>query len=152
MGNSSVQLYKNGASGESITDACQLWLQFRRQVVYEPQRYGLPWAFLQISTRKEQEKSLQLHAEKKALGVLLLHGEAELDVSINFNACMDCHEFFKVSSQLFGRMIQLRQPKMIHAFNDGCCSCADRWRWEAMFTPAKTVGSVEEQKLDVTGE
>merc|ERR1712187_392810 len=93
-------------------------------------------AFVQISTCKEQEKSLQLHAEKKALGVLLSHGEAKLDVSINFNACIDCHEFFKVSSQLLGRMIQLRQPKMTHTFVAGNCSCNDWWSWEARLTLA----------------
>merc|ERR1712232_796014 len=74
-------------------------------------------------------------------GVLLSHGEASLGVLINFNACMDCHEFFKMSSKLLGRKIQLRQPKMIHTFNDGSCSCKDGWRWEARFTPEHSVAS-----------
>ena len=71
---------------------------------------------------------MKLHAEKKALAILLSHGEDELSVSINFNACMDCHEFFKSSSQLLGHRIQLHQPKMDHTFTGGRCSCNDWWR------------------------
>ena len=54
---------------------------------------------------------------------------------IEFNACIDCHEFFKVSSHLQGRKIMLRQPRMTHTFTDGNCSCNDRWSWEARLTP-----------------
>ena len=88
------------------------------------------------STCEQQEGSLQLHAEKKALAMLLSHGEDELSVSINFNACVDCHEFFKISSQMLGRRIQLHQPQMTHTFIDGNCSCNDRWSWEARIAPA----------------
>merc|ERR1711977_714488 len=94
------------------------------------------WGFVQRSTREQQERSLQLHAEKKALAGILSQGEAELSVSINFNACMDCHEFFKISSQMLGRWIQLCQPQMTHTFIAGNCSCDDRWSWEARLTPA----------------
>ena len=91
---------------------------------------------------------MQLHAEKKALAVLLSHGEAQLSVSINFNACIDCHEFFKTSSQMLGRCILLQQPKITHTFTDGHCSCNDRWSWEARLTPAKEAGAqtVEEEQ------
>merc|ERR1739845_106985 len=75
-------------------------------------------------------------AEKKALAMLFSYGEDELSISINFNACMDCHEFFKISSQMLGRRIQLRQPQMTHTFIAGNCSCNDRWSWEARLTPA----------------
>merc|ERR1712193_524104 len=98
---------------------------------------AVPWGFVQNSTPKQQEESLQLHAEKKALAMLLSHGEDELRVSINFNACMDCHEFFKISSKILSNRIQLRQPQMTHTFIDGNCSCNDRWSWEARLTPAK---------------
>ena len=93
---------------------------------------------------------MQLHAEKKALAVLLAHGEAKLSISINFNACIDCHEFFKASSQMLGHRILLHQPKITHTFTDGHCSCNDRWRWEARLTPAKQAAGTmdEEQELD----
>ena len=78
-----------------------------------------------------------LHAEKKALAVLL-HAEKDaspsplLEIAINFNACIDCHDYFKAASRLLpGRTLRLVQPKMTHSFVDGACSCADMWRWEA---------------------
>merc|ERR1719321_2127364 len=97
---------------------------------------------MQSSTLEQQEEALQMHAEKKALAALLSRGEAELSVAINFNACMDCHEFFKVSSQLLSRRIQLRQPEMAHTFTDGRCSCNDYWRFEAKVQLAKMANGV----------
>ena len=83
---------------------------------------------------EQQEESLKLHAEKKALAMLLSHGEEDLSVSINFNACIDCHEFFKVSSQMLGRRIQLHQPQMTHTFIAGKYTCHTQWSWEAKLT------------------
>merc|ERR1712193_529826 len=85
---------------------------------------------------------------------LLSHGEAKPGVSINFNACMDCHEFFKVSSQLLSRKILLCQPKMTHMFIDGHCSCNDWWSLQSRLTSArqKTAVAVQkEQELGVEG-
>ena len=116
----SLRQYQNGNVGEGVVDARQLWSKLRQRKPYKPQ----------------QEESLKLHAEKKALAMLLSNGEDELSISINFNACMDCHEFFKISSQMLGRGIQLRQPQMTHTFIAGNCSCNNRWSWEARLTPA----------------
>ena len=110
---------------------------------YKPQLQAVPWAYAQGSTREQQEGSLQLHAEKKALAVLLSSGQAKLNVSINFNACKDCHEFFKSSSQLLGREIQLCQPRLIHIFTDGRCSCNDWWSWESRFALATRAATLE---------
>merc|ERR1711869_31024 len=103
---------------------------------YKPQLQAVPWGLVQNSTRKQQEQSLQLHAEQKALAILLSHGEDELSISINFNACTDCHEFFKIASQMLGHRIQLCQPQITHTFTDGNCSCNDWWSWEARLKPA----------------
>jgi len=121
--------------GGGDAEGGELWLALRQQTGYIPQLQALPWEFSQDGTRKQQEESLKLHAEKKVLAVLIAYGEAKLNVAIEFNACMDCHSFFKESSMLLGRRIQLRQPKIAHAFTDGCCSCNDRWRWEVRLTP-----------------
>eukprot|EP00747_Dinoflagellata_sp_TGD_P122577 gnl/TRDRNA2_/TRDRNA2_173653_c10_seq7.p1 gnl/TRDRNA2_/TRDRNA2_173653_c10~~gnl/TRDRNA2_/TRDRNA2_173653_c10_seq7.p1 ORF type:complete len:253 (-),score=37.71 gnl/TRDRNA2_/TRDRNA2_173653_c10_seq7:94-852(-) len=127
----SKRRYENGASGEGVTEARNLWLKVRQRTAYTAQTQALPWDFVRNSTLEQQQESLQLHAEKKALAFLLTNGESELDVSIEFNACADCHEFFKSTSLLFGRTIRLRQPRMVHTFLDGCCSCKDQWRWES---------------------
>ena len=120
----SLRQYQNGNVGEGVVDAQQLWLELRdlrQQKPYKPQLQALPWDFLQKSTREQQEESLKLHAEKKALAMLLSNNvEDELSISINFNACMDCHEFFKISSQMLGRRIQLRQHQMAAVINPAC--------------------------------
>jgi len=130
--------YENGIFGDAVAEAGHLWLALRQQTAYMPQLQALPWAFAENSTRKQQEDSLKLHAEKKALAVLLMCGEVELNLAIEFSACMDCHEFFKKLSLLVHRRIQLHQvePKMVHIFTNGHCSCSDRWRWEARLTPS----------------
>eukprot|EP00747_Dinoflagellata_sp_TGD_P128750 gnl/TRDRNA2_/TRDRNA2_174592_c9_seq16.p1 gnl/TRDRNA2_/TRDRNA2_174592_c9~~gnl/TRDRNA2_/TRDRNA2_174592_c9_seq16.p1 ORF type:complete len:272 (+),score=53.05 gnl/TRDRNA2_/TRDRNA2_174592_c9_seq16:200-1015(+) len=127
----SERVYENGVSGEGVDDVEELWKQVRQLTRYTPQVQALPWAFVRKSTVVQQQNSLQLHAEKKALTVLLACAADELIVSIGFNACTDCHDALKNAALLLGRRIYLRQPKMVHAFADGSCSCNDRWRWEA---------------------
>ena len=130
-----LRQYQYGNVGEGVVDARRLWLELRQQKPYKPQLQAVPWGFVQNSTRERQEESLKLHAEKKALAMLLSNnGEDGLSISINFNACTDCYEFFKISSQMLGRRIQLRQPQMTHTFIAGNCSCNDRWSWEARLT------------------
>ena len=146
--------YQNGVEGMGVAEAWQFWLELEHGMAYKPQLQVLPWAFVQMSTREQQEGSLQQHAEKKALAVLLSHGEATPGVFINFNACMDCHEFFKISSQLLSRRILLYQPKMTHMFTDGHCSCNDRWSLESRLGSAVQTIAVAvkgEQKLDAAG-
>ena len=125
-------------------------------MAYKPELQAVPWGFMQRSnvTREQQEGSLQQHAEKKAFSVLLSHGEAKPCVSINFNACMDCHEFFKVSSQLLSHKILLCQPKMTHMFTDGHCSCNDWWSLPSRLTSATqkiAVAVKRKQEIDVEG-
>ena len=123
-------------------------------MAYKPQLQVLPWGFVQGSTREQHEGSLQQHAEKKAFAVLLSHDGSQPSVSINFKACMDCHEFFKLSSQLLSRKILLCQPKMTHMFIDGHCSCNDWWSLQSRLTSAKQKTAVavqREQELGVEG-
>ena len=156
----SLRQYQNGNVGEGIVDARQLWSELCQQEHYKPQLQALPWRFLQNRTREQQEESLKLHAEKKALAMLLSNdGEDELSISINFNACMDCHAFFKISSQMLGRRIQLRQPHMTHTFSAGNCSCNDQWSWEARLTPeirravtAKPKGDAPNPETNLTSD
>merc|ERR1712039_1044425 len=107
---------ENGGNGDGVGDARRLWSTLRRQTAYSTHFPALPWVSVQSRTRKEQAELLLWHAEKKALALLLACGEDELMVSINFNACIDCHEFFKSSSLLLDCRLQLRQPGMVHIF------------------------------------
>ena len=81
----SERQYENGRSGGDDAEAAKLCLALRQQIDYMPQLQALPWAFTQNSTRKQQEDSLKLHAEKKALSVLLARGEAQPDTALTVN-------------------------------------------------------------------
>ena len=130
--------FEYGGTGEGAGAARKLWSEVRRRTAYTPQLQSVPLGLVQRSTRARQERSLQVHAEKKALAVLLLEevhagaerdheseGEVgeELDVTISCDACADCHAFFKSASLMLGRTIILSQPRMVHTFADGRCSC-----------------------------
>jgi pentatricopeptide repeat protein len=100
---------------------------------------ALPLEFQAHSTQRGQEISLMNHAEKKALAQLLLDETrnpqdrssfATLSAEINFKMCADCHAYFKGASALLGRRITVKEPTMLHVFEDGECSCNNSWRWE----------------------
>jgi hypothetical protein len=109
----------------------ELSARLQSAAAYVPRYDSLPTAFLRASTRQQRDASLQSHAEKKALVDLLERERPNLELSINFHACIDCHDFLKGASRLLGRDITLHEPKLVHRIVDGECSCGDAWRWEA---------------------
>ena len=141
---------KYGHTGEGVAAARELWSRVRRRTDYTPQLQAVPLGLVQKSTPQKQERSLQVHAEKKALAVLLLCSSsggdgggrikeatdpaserdaplAPLEVSISCATCADCHAFFASASLLLGRPIRLSQPRMDHMFANGRCSCNGNW-------------------------
>ena len=113
--------------------------ELRTRAGYAPMLRALPFGFSRSATKRQQVESLRGHAEKKALLALLADEKAagnlsaqekEIELKINFKACVDCHEWLKASSAVHGRRIVLREPKMAHVFEGGACSCGDQWRWE----------------------
>merc|ERR1712207_52998 len=107
---------ESGVKGGGVGDARKLWTELCRQTAYAPHSLALPWIFVQSRTHKEQGACglVAVAPREKTLARLLACGEDDLRVSINFGTCIDCHEFFKSSSLLLDRRIQLRQPKMVH--------------------------------------
>merc|ERR1712224_674185 len=69
------QQYENGFHGAGVAEAQNIWLELCRRTAYAPHLDALPWAFVENSTHQQQEGVLQLHAEKKALAMLLASGE-----------------------------------------------------------------------------
>ena len=68
--------------------------------------------------------------EKQSQDAGLRHS-GELELSVNFKMCADCHAFFKAASTLIGRQVLVREPSLTDVFGEGECTCGDRWRWEA---------------------
>ena len=67
--------------------------------------------------------------EQQSKGAEPRHSE-QIELSVNFKMCADCHAFFKGASALIGRQVIVREPTLAHIFDGGDCACGDRWRWE----------------------
>ena len=121
--------------------ARELCVRLGRSRRYRPVFEALPYAFSRTVRRPMMVRSLQSHAEKLMLADLLAREEKqskdaglrhseEIEVSVNFKMCADCHAFFKGASTLIGREMIVREPSLTHTFEGGECTCGDRWRWE----------------------
>jgi len=76
-----------------------------------------------------QRAELACHAEKKALGALLVRApDGSLPrVRVSIRLCRDCHAAFCAASSAFGLCIEAHDGHQ-HVFKDGACSCGGRWR------------------------
>ena len=126
--------------------ARKLWVRVGRSCRYKPVFAALPYAFTRTARRNEMVRSLQGHAEKLMLADLLAreekqskdaglrHHSEEIELSVNFKMCADCHAFFKGASALIDRQVIVRERTLTHIFDGGHCACGDRWRWETRST------------------
>ena len=125
--------YENGRTPADSALATRLLVEaVTRSTSYSTQYHALPFDFIQKSSPKQQQSSLQHHAEKKALSALLEGGVASTDlrISVNIKMCADCHTFMKGASEMLGRKICVHEPGLVHSFENGMCTCDDMWRWE----------------------
>ncbi|EPS71704.1 hypothetical protein M569_03055 [Genlisea aurea] len=86
-------------------------------------------AMMDATEEERRERVLWGHSEKSALVLGLAETEAGETIRIfkNVRVCEDCHEWFKVVSEVEEREILLRDRKVFHCFRDGICSCGDYW-------------------------
>jgi len=78
---------------------------------------------------EQKEKVLLGHSEKLALafGLLCTSEGVPLRVIKNLRICVDCHNFAKLISKLYGREVSLRDKNRFHHIVEGVCSCGDYW-------------------------
>jgi len=78
---------------------------------------------------EEKQGALAHHSEKIAVafGLISTGPHTPLRVVKNLRICEDCHSSMKLISKLYKRKIIVRDRKRFHHFNDGSCSCKDRW-------------------------
>ena len=77
-----------------------------------------------------QRQTLACHAEKKALGALLLRvvdPAQPARVGVSIRMCRDCHALYAAASTRFKRELRCDDGHS-HVFVDGVCSCGGRWR------------------------
>ncbi|XP_057415013.1 pentatricopeptide repeat-containing protein At4g15720 [Lotus japonicus] len=76
-----------------------------------------------------KEEILSLHSEKLALAFGLINTPKGVTIRImkNLRMCMDCHEFFKLISDIVEREFIVRDVNRFHHFKNGLCTCGDFW-------------------------
>ncbi|WVZ79403.1 hypothetical protein U9M48_026983 [Paspalum notatum var. saurae] len=78
---------------------------------------------------EQKERILLGHSEKLALtfGLMTTPSGSTIRVMKNLRICVDCHNFAKFVSKVYGREISLRDKKRFHLFSEGTCTCGDYW-------------------------
>lgn len=78
---------------------------------------------------EQKGKILLNHSEKLALTFGLIATPAGLPIRVikNLRICVDCHNFAKIFSKVYGREVSLRDKTRFHRIVGGICSCRDYW-------------------------
>lgn len=76
-----------------------------------------------------KEEIVSLHSEKLALAFGLLNTPKGITIIImkNLRMCRDCHEAFKLISDIVEREFVVRDVNRFHHFKNGSCTCGDFW-------------------------
>ncbi|KAF5182170.1 Pentatricopeptide repeat-containing protein [Thalictrum thalictroides] len=83
-----------------------------------------------VDVEEEAEEAIVgLHSEKLALGFSLISMPRGTTIRImkNLRMCWNCHEAFKLISNIVQRDIVVRDLNRFHHFKDGLCTCKDFW-------------------------
>ncbi|PIA61550.1 hypothetical protein AQUCO_00300816v1 [Aquilegia coerulea] len=83
-----------------------------------------------VDVEEEAEEAIVgLHSEKLALGFSLISMPRGMTIRImkNLRMCLNCHEAFKLISDVVKRDIVVRDLNRFHHFKDGLCTCKDFW-------------------------
>jgi hypothetical protein len=69
------------------------------------------------------------HSEKLTITFGLMNTPPGMAIRImkNLRICVDCHNFAKFVSKVYGREISLRDKNRFHLLTDGACTCGDYW-------------------------
>ncbi|XP_066377764.1 putative pentatricopeptide repeat-containing protein At3g13770, mitochondrial [Miscanthus floridulus] len=78
---------------------------------------------------EQKERMLLGHSEKLAItfGLMSTPSGVTIQVMKNLRICVDCHNFAKFVSKVFGREISLRDKNRFHLITEGACTCGDYW-------------------------
>ncbi|WCJ33930.1 Pentatricopeptide repeat (PPR) superfamily protein [Euphorbia peplus] len=78
---------------------------------------------------EQKEKILLGHSEKFALtfGLIASPPKSPIRVIKNLRICVDCHNFAKFISEVYGRHVSIRDKSRFHHIVGGVCSCGDYW-------------------------
>lgn len=78
----------------------------------------------------EQKESILLrHSEKLAIAFGLMGTSTHelIRITKNLRICVDCHNFAKFVSKVYGRDLSVRDSNRFHLIVGGMCTCGDYW-------------------------
>ncbi|KAK6151276.1 hypothetical protein DH2020_013911 [Rehmannia glutinosa] len=78
---------------------------------------------------EQKEKLLLGHSEKLALafGMMNVSEAKPIRIMKNLRICVDCHNFAKFVSKVYGREVFIRDKSRFHHIVNGMCLCGDYW-------------------------
>ncbi|KAF3772719.1 Pentatricopeptide repeat-containing protein [Nymphaea thermarum] len=78
---------------------------------------------------EEGEDAVGIHSEKLAIAFSLINNDSSQPIRVvkNLRVCLDCHNYVKLISRVYGQEILLKDTSSLHHFKDGTCSCGDFW-------------------------
>ncbi|KAL6539843.1 putative pentatricopeptide repeat-containing protein, mitochondrial [Orobanche hederae] len=78
---------------------------------------------------EQKEKLLLGHSEKLALafGMISVCEGKPIRIMKNLRICVDCHNFAKFVSHVYGREVWIRDKSRFHHIVNGVCLCGDYW-------------------------
>ncbi|XP_050240089.1 pentatricopeptide repeat-containing protein At4g15720 [Quercus robur] len=79
--------------------------------------------------QEAKEEIVGLHSERLALafGLINIPKGVTIRVMKNLRMCRDCHEAFKLISDIVERDFVVRDVNRFHHFRNGSCTCRDFW-------------------------
>lgn len=89
---------------------------------------GVSSVFVEVD-EETKEKIVGLHSERLALayGLINIPKGGTIRIMKNVRMCMDCHEAFRLISEIVERDFIVRDNNRFHHFKNGSCSCRDFW-------------------------
>ncbi|KAL5782321.1 hypothetical protein ACOSP7_007350 [Xanthoceras sorbifolium] len=93
---------------------------------YVGQNTGL--VFVDVE-EEAKEEILSMHSERLALafGLISIPKGTTIRIMKNLRMCKDCHEAFKLISEIAERDFVVRDVNRFHHFRNGSCTCGDFW-------------------------
>uniref|UniRef100_A0ACD6A095 Uncharacterized protein n=1 Tax=Avena sativa TaxID=4498 RepID=A0ACD6A095_AVESA len=82
-----------------------------------------------LEVGEEMEEVVGFHCEKLAIALAISDSPHFRSIRIIKTArmCNHCHTFAKLVSEKHGRQILIKDPRCLHKFENGNCSCDDYW-------------------------
>jgi pentatricopeptide repeat protein len=82
-----------------------------------------------LEVEEETEEVAGFHCEKLAIALAISDSPRFRSIRIIKSArmCNNCHTFAKLVSEKYGRQILIKDPRCLHKFENGNCSCKDYW-------------------------